>query len=81
MALFSVGKIPSGSKDPFGLRRAAAGIVKISIEHKLPVDLSKIIDSLIENYKGLDKSSLIEFFNESRITSYNVCYTKLLRNQ
>ncbi len=77
MALFSVGKIPSGSKDPFGLRRAAAGIVKISIEHKLPVDLSKIIDSLIENYKGLDKSSLIEFFNERLFKIFDVNPTVL----
>ncbi len=77
MALFSVGKIPSGSKDPFGLRRAAAGIVKISIEHKLPVDLSKIIDSLIENYKGLDKSSLIEFFNERLFKIFEVNPTVL----
>ncbi len=63
MGLFSVGKIPTGSKDPFGLRRAAAGIVKIAIEHKLPVDLSVIIDTLGSSYKGLDKKQLIDFFN------------------
>jgi glycyl-tRNA synthetase beta chain len=40
---FAVGLIPSGSSDPFALRRAAIGIVKILIETKLPVSLSMVI--------------------------------------
>jgi glycyl-tRNA synthetase beta chain len=36
---FRVGLIPTGSKDPFALRRAAQGVVKILAEAKLPVDL------------------------------------------
>ena len=72
MGLFSVGKIPTGSKDPFGLRRAAAGIVKIAMEHELPVDLSKIIDALASNYPGLDKAQLIEFFNERLFKIFDV---------
>ncbi len=40
---FAVGLIPSGSSDPFALRRAAMGIVKILVETKLPVSLSLII--------------------------------------
>ncbi len=77
MALFSVGKIPTGSKDPFGLRRAAAGIVKIAIEHKLPIDLSKIIDELSTSYKNLDKKVLIEFFNERLFKIFEVNPTVL----
>jgi glycyl-tRNA synthetase beta chain len=38
---FRVGLIPTGSKDPFALRRAAQGIVKILFEAKLPLDLKK----------------------------------------
>ncbi len=72
MGLFSIGKIPSGSKDPFGLRRAASGIVKIAIEHELPVDLNEIIDSLSSNYKGLKKEQLIEFFNERLFKIFDV---------
>ena len=72
MGLFSVGKIPTGSKDPFGLRRASAGIVKIAIEHKLPIDLSKIIDSLASNYEGLDKNQLVEFFNDRLFKIFEV---------
>ncbi|RXJ99922.1 glycine--tRNA ligase subunit beta [Arcobacter sp. CECT 8989] len=72
MGLFSVGKIPSGSKDPFGLRRAAAGIVKIAIEHKLAIDLEEIIDVLASNYKGLEKAKLVEFFNERLFKIFDV---------
>jgi glycyl-tRNA synthetase beta chain len=36
---FRVGLIPTGSKDPFALRRAAQGVVKILAEARLPVDL------------------------------------------
>lgn len=72
MGLFSVGKIPTGSKDPFGLRRASAGIVKIAIEHKLPIDLSKVIDALASNYKGLDKKQLVDFFNDRLFKIFDV---------
>ncbi len=77
MGLFSVGKIPTGSKDPFGLRRAAAGIVKIAMEHKLPIDFNDIIDALISNYPGLDKKALIEFFNERLFKIFDVNPTVL----
>jgi glycyl-tRNA synthetase beta chain len=40
---FAVGLIPSGSSDPFALRRAAIGIVKVLVETKLPVSLSMAI--------------------------------------
>jgi len=40
---FAVGVVPTGSSDPFALRRAALGIVKIILEKKLPVPLSLAI--------------------------------------
>ncbi|MBI1749957.1 MAG: glycine--tRNA ligase subunit beta [Acidobacteria bacterium] len=42
---FAVGMIPSGSSDPFALRRAALGIVKIILERKVPVSLSASISA------------------------------------
>ena len=72
MGLFSVGKIPTGSKDPFGLRRASAGIVKIAMEHKLPIDLGKVIDALSSLYPGLNKKQLVEFFNERLFKIFDV---------
>jgi len=40
---FAVGLVPTGSSDPYALRRAALGIVKIIVEKKLPVSLSLAI--------------------------------------
>ena len=37
---FAVGLVPSGSSDPYALRRAALGIVKIILEKKIPISLS-----------------------------------------
>ncbi len=41
--VFSIGKTPSGNRDPFGLRRAALGIVRILIECGLDIDLKALI--------------------------------------
>ncbi|MFB3777500.1 MAG: glycine--tRNA ligase subunit beta [Bryobacteraceae bacterium] len=41
--LFHLGLIPSGSKDPFGLRRAAQGVVKILVEGRLSLRLSGLL--------------------------------------
>jgi len=41
--VFSIGKKPSGNRDPFGLRRAALGIVRILIERGLDIDLQALI--------------------------------------
>ena len=50
--MFALGLIPSGSKDPFALRRQANGIVKTIAEHKLPLRLSEIMDDARGRYKG-----------------------------
>jgi glycyl-tRNA synthetase beta chain len=50
---FAVGLIPSGSSDPFALRRAAMGIVKILIETKLPLSLSLAIARAARNLSSL----------------------------
>jgi len=48
--MFSLGLQPTGSKDPFALRRQANGIVKIIAEHKLPVLLSDLTRLARESY-------------------------------
>src|SRR3989475_4403303 len=49
--MFALGLIPSGSKDPFALRRQANGIVKIIAEHKLPLNLSQLFEYAREAYR------------------------------
>jgi len=43
--VFALGKKPSGNKDPFGLRRAALGIVRIAVEQRLDLDLVDLIEA------------------------------------
>ncbi len=50
--MFALGLIPSGSKDPFALRRQANGIVKTIAEHKLPLRLSEVMADARVRYKG-----------------------------
>jgi glycyl-tRNA synthetase beta chain len=52
--MFALGLVPSGSKDPFALRRQANGIVKIIAEHKLPVHLSRLMADALQQYSGSD---------------------------
>src|SRR5213075_569750 len=40
---FAVGLVPTGSSDPYALRRAALGVVKIILDKKLPVSLTQAI--------------------------------------
>jgi glycyl-tRNA synthetase beta chain len=52
--MFALGLIPSGSKDPFGLRRHANGIVKTIAEHKLPLKLGELIKDARARYQGAE---------------------------
>jgi glycyl-tRNA synthetase beta chain len=45
--VFSIGKTPSGNRDPFGLRRAALGIVRILIECGLDLDLKALLETAV----------------------------------
>ncbi|MGB5505115.1 MAG: glycine--tRNA ligase subunit beta [Sulfurovum sp.] len=62
--LFSVGKIPTGSKDPFALRRAVNGIVRIVTEYDLTFNIDDIIMLLKGNYDDFDTNILSEFIIE-----------------
>jgi glycyl-tRNA synthetase beta chain len=42
--MFGIGQIPTGDKDPFGLRRAALGIIRILIERGQPLALADLAD-------------------------------------
>jgi glycyl-tRNA synthetase beta chain len=49
--MFALGLQPTGSKDPFALRRQANGIVKTIAEHKLPLSLSRLFELAREAYR------------------------------
>src|SRR6476646_7272311 len=50
--LFALGLQPTGSKDPFALRRQANGIVKTIAEHKLPLSISQVFAIARDTYRG-----------------------------
>lgn len=64
VGIFSLGQIPTGDKDPFGLRRAAMGILRILIEQELRLPLDHLIKKTIEGYAGLIKKT--DFTSELR---------------
>jgi glycyl-tRNA synthetase beta chain len=45
--IFAIGQKPSGTRDPFGLRRAAIGVVRIALEHRLELDLGDMITTAV----------------------------------
>ena len=50
--IFSIGLLPTGDKDPFGLRRAALGILRILIEKKINLDLGGLLQQSATFYKA-----------------------------
>ena len=67
--MFSIGQQPTGDKDPFGLRRAALGIVRIIVENKLPLSLMELSNAAYEPFKSKSPLELVEFVVE-RFASY-----------
>jgi len=46
--IFAIGNKPSGTRDPFGLRRAAIGVLRIVLEHRLDFDLVRLLGGAVE---------------------------------
>jgi glycyl-tRNA synthetase beta chain len=72
-AMFGIGNAPTGSKDPFALRRAANAIVKILAESELPLTLGDVLKAGESHPSGKDKDAarvghptgeVSEFFRE-----------------
>ena len=59
--LFSIGQQPTGDKDPFGLRRAALGVVRILVEHRLHLSLTALATAAFEPFKSQAPVELIQF--------------------
>ena len=67
---FAIGIKPSGSQDPYALRRQALGILSILLDRKLSVNLNNLINAALDNYSNLEfnkeevASQIVEFFVE-----------------
>jgi glycyl-tRNA synthetase beta chain len=49
VGIFSIGQQPSGSRDPFALRRASLGVLRIMLERNIDLDLADLINISIDN--------------------------------
>ena len=50
VGIFGIGQLPKGDKDPFALRRAAIGVLRIVTELSLPLDLETLVGKAIDVY-------------------------------
>lgn len=79
VGIFGIGLAPSGDRDPYALRRAALGALRIIIEGKLDVSLGKLVQAAIDGYgatfgpdlpDGSSVAELVTGFMEDRLRAY-----------
>lgn len=73
--IFAIGKKPSGNRDPFGLRRAALGIVRMLVECELDLDLKAMIAVAVEaqppgKHDALDVQADVYAYISERLRRY-----------
>lgn len=67
---FAIGIQPTGSQDPYALRRQALGVINIIMDRKLDISLKELVQLSLENYADLEfnkeevVSQMMEFFKE-----------------
>jgi len=71
IGIFAIGQIPTGVKDPFALRRAALGVLRILIEKNLDIDLKELLTQAAANFdKKLEAQKAIPLV-------FNYCLDRL----
>jgi glycyl-tRNA synthetase beta chain len=51
--MFGIGQLPTGDRDPFGLRRAAIGVLRILIEKRLALPLPQLLGLAFQAFNGV----------------------------
>lgn len=59
VGIFAIDQAPTGSKDPFSLRRSAIGILRILIEKQLPINIVALAQQAIRNYSDAENDWVI----------------------
>lgn len=57
VGIFGIGMLPTGSKDPYALRRAALGVLRILIEKQLDLDLNVAVEFAVKQFGGKVKAA------------------------
>jgi glycyl-tRNA synthetase beta chain len=58
--IFAIGQKPSGTRDPFGLRRAALGVLRTILERQLDLDLRQLVESAVAAQPVETKPEVVE---------------------
>ena len=87
VGMFSIGQVPTGDKDPFGLRRAALGVVRILMETPLAIELAPLVriaagtfrqvppggvDALVAQVRDFVRERLANLLRERGFTAHEV---------
>ena len=74
VGIFAIGQVPTGVKDPFALRRAALGVLRILIEQNLNIDLKELLTQAATNFdsalKAEDAVQPVLDYCLDRLTAY-----------
>ncbi|MFT6778965.1 MAG: glycyl-tRNA synthetase beta chain [Paraglaciecola sp.] len=76
VGIFGIGQTPKGDKDPFALRRASIGVLRIIVDKSLPLDLVDLVDASIATFGNKIKTDnlqtkVIDFI----LARFNAWYT------
>ena len=71
--MFSIGQTPTGDKDPFGLRRAALGVVRILVEKQVSLSLLDLVNAAFEPLANKAQTDLRIFFIERMRNYFQEC--------
>lgn len=71
-SMFSLGFIPSGNKDPYALRRAALGVLRIVANKGIPLNIQELIEVVGESYPRIDKNAVESFVHERIFALYDI---------
>jgi glycyl-tRNA synthetase beta chain len=58
--IFAIGQKPTGTRDPFGLRRAALGVLRTLLEHSIEVDLKQLVRQAVELQPVASSDAVVE---------------------
>jgi glycyl-tRNA synthetase beta chain len=77
VGIFGIGQTPKGDKDPFALRRASIGVLRIIVDKSLPLDLVDLVDASIATFGNKIKTDnlqtkVIDFI----LARFNAWYTE-----
>ncbi|MGD8176267.1 glycine--tRNA ligase subunit beta [Marinimicrobium sp. ARAG 43.8] len=76
--IFGIGQQPTGSKDPFALRRASLGVLRLLVDKGLDLDLRQLLESAVMQHTGLtDTDGLVDRILDYMLERFRAWYEDL----